>query len=137
MRRRRLQAVILCAVLHLAFNSGNALGLVLCSNSTGHVAIETAGGQACCDDRDALPAVADVHSGDRCDCIDTPIVQTLLEPRARGDKPQPPRLEAAPLPIAHASLSRPMPASLQDHLPPRAGPAQQDLALRRTIVLLV
>jgi len=46
---------------------------VLCVSASGHVEIET-GGDDCC--KDAHTPARELSVGDRCDCIDTPLVQT-------------------------------------------------------------
>jgi hypothetical protein len=136
MKRRRLASIaVLSAVLQFALGSGNALGLVLCSNADGHVAIESSLRSACCDDVDSAPSFGGTAADDCRGCTDTPLLQNSIELRSKSASALP-ALRSILLPaLVPADCRRPLrDRSLRE---PSSARPQQALLSRRSIVLVV
>lgn len=112
MNRRFLSIALLGAALQLTASLSVAMGLVVCSKGSGHVAIESGLNDECCGNEAATALQGEVPSGDE-HCVDTPVVQGSIDSSpARGAvlaRAQAPLLPApmsvvvaAPTPWTHA-----------------------------------
>jgi hypothetical protein len=132
-RTRRRIAAVLSAALQLALSFGITANLVLCTEASGDVAVESAFSAGCCEDHLLPEGARRLSQGDGCGCVDTPILQSPVEARHR--------LEYAP-PVPHVLPSFVAPYATER--PPFAatlmrGPGAPDGApsVRRSVVLLV
>ena len=130
--RRRIAAVISVA-LQLTLSFGVTANLVLCTEASGDVAVESVFSAGCCDDHVLPEGARTLGQGDGCGCVDTPILQSPVEARQRPEymPPSPHVLPAFVVPY-------PAESAASTALPTR-GPGAPDGApsVRRSIVLLV
>ena len=119
--------------LQLALSFGITANLVLCTEASGDVAVESIFSADCCDDH-VLPAGARrLSQGDGCGCVDTPILQSPVEARQRLEY-APPAPHVLPSFLVPYAAEQPAFAAV-----PARGPGAPDgvPSVRRSVVLLV
>jgi hypothetical protein len=89
--------------LQLALSFGITANLVLCTEASGDVAVESAFSAGCCDDHVLPEGARRLSQGDGCGCVDTPLLQSPVEARQRLEY-------APPAPHALPSFLVPYPA---------------------------
>lgn len=131
--RHPLRAVFLGA-LQLLLSLGTAANLVFCSAASGHVAVESAFDADCCDRPPWVDTFGLVHAEDGCGCVDTPLLQSPVEPRSKSSLTQAVALAAfAPtgvIPGLEPPRCRHAPGAEPTRVPP-------ELNARRSVVLVV
>jgi len=128
-RTRRRIAAVLSVALQLVLSFGITANLVLCTEASGDVAVESVFSAGCCDDHVLPEGARSLGQGDGCGCVDTPILQSPVEARQRLEY-------APPSPHVLPAFAVPYPAesSVSAAIPTR-GPAAP--SVRRSVVLLV
>jgi len=132
-RTRRRLAAVLSVALQLALSFGITANLVLCTEASGDVAVESAFSAGCCDDHVLPEGARRLSQGDGCGCVDTPLLQSPVEARQRLEY-------APPAPHALPSFLVPYPAEPPAIAAAAArGPGTPGgvPSVRRSVVLLV
>ena len=130
--RHRL-AASLSAALQLALSFGLTANLVLCTEASGHAAVESAYSADCCDDHVLPEGVRRVSEDEGCGCVDTPVLQSPVEMRQRLEyAPPAPQVPAFLAPDLARFRSKAGTAPVL-----RSSPPEWVLTVRRSVVLLV
>ena len=134
MRRTRRRIVAsLSVALQLALSFGVTANLVLCTEASGDVAVESAFSAGCCDDHVLPGSARRLSRSDGCGCVDTPILQSPVEARQRIEY-APPSPHVLPAFVVPYPAESPASAAI-----PTRGRGAPDGApsVRRSVVLLV
>jgi hypothetical protein len=130
--RHRLAAVLSIA-LQLALSSGVTANLVLCTEASGAVAVESVFSADCCDDHVLPEGARRLNRGEGCGCVDTPFLRSPVEARQRLEY-APPSPHLLPAFLAPYVAASPTPGPIPMRRAAAAGDAP---SARRTVVLLV
>jgi hypothetical protein len=132
--RHRLPAV-LCAALQLALSLAVTADLVLCTEASGDVAVESAFSAECCDGHALPEGLRSKLDRDDCGCTDRPLLQGPVEVRSRLEQP----VDAPPLAVGVVGASPDVGPLASTWSPSgRWSPAKASaLVARRSVVLIV
>ena len=134
-RTAHSRAALLVAALQVALSFGLALNLVICRSAGGHVEVESVFADCCTSSPLPEPSRSLLPSSECDGCIDTPLLQTVLERDSGSNRGllSLPQLLSVSSPFPTLSPAR----STAAVRPAHGAPASVALSTRRFVVLLV